>query len=382
MPDQYTQGFPAYSDFQSQIVNDIFVFSSGWYVNRCPLVTRLPRAPIGSTEFNIINRVVRPNTTTLAAAVADTVGTTLTLADASLFLNGDVLELASGERVEITADPNVSANTVTIKRGVEGTTAATQTSGSTVTLIGNSRTGSEVDQNAIALRPTVVTQYCQTFQHPVQVGGSLQATTNFQTQAGVSTPFDQYKMDALNNLMDDLERSSYFGKGESGTVDGRPKQKGVKTLIAPSNVVTSPTNAGAYTATDLVRDLLSGPRANGGAPDVIFVSSNWMQAFAIWGQAILRLDAGTTNIGVAIDTFSAPFLGAVDIIEAPLLKPYTAFALTSQRARIRAKRNEFWSPRGNRGDAIEGDWIAEVAVELENPAMHAWLEGVTAFSAT
>ena len=56
-------------------------------------------------------------------------------------------------------------------------------------------------------------------------------------------------------------------------------------------------------------------------------------------------------------------------------------ALTSAEIRFRVKRNEFWNPRGVRGDAVEGDWIAEGAIELENESHHAWLEGVTAFSA-
>ena len=49
---------------------------------------------------------------------------------------------------------------------------------------------------------------------------------------------------------------------------------------------------------------------------------------------------------------------------------------------MRMKRNEFWNPRGSRGDAFEGDWIAEGAIEIENPSHHAWVEGITAFSAT
>ena len=63
------------------------------------------------------------------------------------------------------------------------------------------------------------------------------------------------------------------------------------------------------------------------------------------------------------------------IIEAPLLKPFTAVALTSSEVRMRMKRNEFWSPRGSRGDAFEGDWVAEGAIEIENPAHHAGSRG-------
>ncbi len=46
--------------------------------------------------------------------------------------------------------------------------------------------------------------------------------------------------------------------------------------------------------------------------------------------------------------------GGVAIIEAPLLKPFTAICLTSAEVRMRMKRNEFWQPRGTRGDAYRG----------------------------
>lgn len=42
---------------------------------------------------------------------------------------------------------------------------------------------------------------------------------------------------------------------------------------------------------------------------------------------------------------------------------------------------EDWNMRGNRGDMIEGDWIAEGAIECVNEPHHSFLSGVTAFSA-
>ena len=89
---------------------------------------------------------------TLAAAVAAG-DAQITLDDASPFMVGDVLELASGERVEVTADPNPATNVVPVRRGAEGTTAGTGRRRRPVRLIGNSRTGAEVDQSAVALQP-------------------------------------------------------------------------------------------------------------------------------------------------------------------------------------------------------------------------------------
>jgi hypothetical protein len=380
MPSAYLQGIQGAFDNQAQIRNDITVVAINWFLNRCPLVTRVPRVPVGSTTFTMLNRTFRSRVATLAAPVIVT-DTQITLQDVSPFMSGDVLELTSGERVEIIADPNLSANTVLVRRAVEGTTASSGAVNDKLTLIANSRSGAEINQNGVALKPVGVTQYCQTWQHPVQVGGSLQASTSFQTQPGVRTPFEQNKMDGLQNLMDDIEVSSYYGKGEDPSVGNRPKQKGLRSLLT-SNTTTSPTNAGAYKPTDFIRDTLEKCRSGGGDPDVLLLSTNFMTGLATWGHAAQRIEAGMNVFGTPIDVFEAPFLGGVTIIGAPLLRPFTAACLTSSEVRMRMKRNEHWNPRGTRGDAFEGDWMAEGAIEIDNQAHHAWLEGITAFSAS
>ncbi len=379
MSSSYLQGIQQAFDNQAEIVNDIYVVTSNWFVNRCPIVTRTPRVPVGSTTFSIVSRRFRPRTATLGAAVAAS-DTQITLVDASPLMNGDVLQLASGERVEIIADPNIVANTISVRRAAEATTAGTGAPNDTILLISNSRTGAEINQNGIALRPVGITQFCQTWQHPVQVGGSLQSSSSYQTSPGVRTPFEQTKMDSLQNLMDDMESSTYYGRGEDPSIASRPKQKGLKTLLSVNNT-TSPTNASAYKATDFIRDTMEQCRAGGGDPDVLLLSTNFMLGLATWGQALMRVNAGANVFGTPIDVFEAPFLGGITIIEAPLLQPFTAVALTSSEVRMRMKRNEFWNPRGVRGDSFEGDWMAEGAIEIENPSHHAWVEGITAFSA-
>ncbi|MBI1325032.1 hypothetical protein GC170_17855 [bacterium] len=379
MPASFSQGIQLVNDFKDQIRNEIHAVTMNWFVNRCPLVTRLPRVPVASTSFTIVNRSARPRTLRLVLALAAG-DTSAKFNDVSYLMIGDVLESPSGERIEVVADPNLTSDTVTIRRAAEGTTAAAAAINDTFRLVGNSRTGAEVNQSAIGMKPQVISQFCQTWQHPVQIAGSLQASTGFVTPVNGNTPLDHARMDALQNLMDDMESTSYYGRGEDPAVASRPKQKGLKTLIS-TNLVSSPVNAAAYKASDLIRDTLERCRANGGNPDVLLLSSNFMTGLAVWGHAVQRIDAGSSVFGVPINVFEAPFLGGITLIEAPLLRPFTAVALTSSEVRFRVKRNEFWNPRGVRGDAIEGDWIAEGAVELENESHHAWLEGVTGFSA-
>ena len=256
---------------QSESRNNIYVIASNWYVNRCPLTTRVPRVPVESTTF---------------------------------IISGDIL------------------------------------------------------------------QYCQTWKQPARNTISPMAT------GGPRPPFEPYKMTALDRLMDEMEYSSYYGEG---TTPASPRflQKGLRTIIK-DNLRTSPVNANTYKSSDFIRDTINRCRACGGDPDVLIVSSNFMTGFAVLGQTVQRIDAGVNVFGVPIDVFEAPFLGGISIIEGPLLRPFSAICLTSSEIRMRMKRGEFWSP----GAGNEGDWIAEGAVEVDNQAHHAWVEGITAFSAT
>ena len=159
---------------------------------------------------------------------------------------------------------------------------------------------------------------------------------------------------------------------------------GLRSIFQTNNISTmtgtTPVNASAYGSTDLIRDTLQAARSGGGEPDLLVVSTNFMSGFATWGQAIQRVPAGETVFGTPINVLEAPFLHGVTIVEAPLLRPFTAIALTSSEVYIRNKRNPYWQLRGSRGDMVEGDWIAEMAIEVVNESHHAWVEGITAFS--
>lgn len=387
MPD-FLQGALLSQQAGIEAINDVTVAIRNWYANRNPLYTRLRHVPTDRVDFLMYTHKYRQRSTTLGAAiVANTNPLTVTLADASFLMNHDVLEIVDTntgnmERVQCAADP-ASTTTVSIKRGVSNTSIlSSAANGSIVNLIGNSRTGSEVNQTGLTTVGASRTQYCQTFQFPVQVGGSAQTTRAAVMPGGIESPFDFNKTMQLQNMVDDIEESIYVGIGEApnDAAGTTAKMNGLKSIITTNNV-TAPTNAAAYKPADFIRDTVQAARTGGGEPDLLVLSTNWMGGLATWGMAVQRIPAGETDFGTPIEVFEAPFLNGMTIIEAPLLPAYTAICLTSSEVYIRPKRNAFWQPRGVRGDMAEGDWIAELAVELVNESHHAWLQGVTAFSA-
>jgi hypothetical protein len=403
------QGFYGSQQVATEIVNDVTAVTRRIYPNECPLITRLRRVPVGSVQFTLFNYIPRKRSWFLGTAIAATTdpldiqiffAATGSVVDVGQFQKGDVLQLASGERVEVSqvntsgaavvGDPdsgsagNLANNTIRVRRGRDGTTAlASGALNSAVTLIGNSRTGAEVDQNSQRAQRTPIDQWCQTWQFPVQVGGATQSSTNAVLPRGVNSFFDGDKADKLTEMIRDMEYSSYVGGGEAPTTasTSRPKQKGLRTLIT-TNRVTAPTNAGTYRQTDFVRDMFQRARASAGEIDIVLVSTEFMSGLAIWGLTPQRLEAGNTLLGTPVNEYAIPLLNMrAKFIEAPQLPAFTAVGLTSEEVAWRNKRNEFWNPRGNRGDAIEGEWIAEGGIHLENEAHHVWLEGITAFAA-
>ena len=382
----FLQGFLGTQQAGIEARNDITVAVRNWFANRNPLVTRLPYVPVERVDFLMYSHQYRARSTTLSVAISSSTTTGLTLGDATFLMNHDVLQLLDTNGTSRIRPDQRRPDGLNHRHGSprrrrnHGET--TISSAATVNLIGNSRSGAEVNQTGLTTVGVSRTQYCQTFQFPVQISGSAQTARAQVMPGGIQSPFDFNMTIQLQNMVDDIENSCYYGIAQA-PVDSSTttaKMNGLKYILATNNT-TSPTNASAYGSTDLIRDTLQAARSGGGEPDLLVVSTNFMAGFATWGQAIQRVPAGETVFGTPINVLEAPFLHGVTIVEAPLLRPYTAIALTSSEVYIRNKRNPYWNLRGNRGDMVEGEWIAELAIEVVNEPHHAWVEGITAFSA-
>ena len=204
-------------------------------------------------------------------------------------MNHDVLELvdsATGnvERVQISGDPT-SSTTVNVTRGIWSrdlgrsratTPLSSAASGSTVNLIGNSRNGAEVNQTGLTTIGVSRTQYCQTFQFPVQIGGSAQTARAQVLPGGIQTPFDFNMTVQLQNMVDDIENCVLLrhraGAGRSGNpgTATTAKMNGLRSIFQTNNISTltehDPVNAAAYGSTDLIRDTLQAARPAAASP--------------------------------------------------------------------------------------------------------------------
>jgi hypothetical protein len=384
----YDTGVIAPFDRMGSIVEPIFGIAASSFVNRCPLLTRLPQVPLGAMTFATSTVLYRPTTNPVANGGNPVASgaVVLPMADGSVYQSGDVLEYpATGEIMLV---QSIAGNNVTVVRGYAGSATAAIPDTSLIYLIGNTRTGAEINVFGISRIPQVLIQNSQTFQHPYAVGGAVASATDYALPPGVTSVVGRERMMAIQDCSDDIERCYYYGVpvslnpaapgGTGANAATKPMMAGLRTQIT-TNKAVQPTNYSSYGSSDLVRDTVQACFTNGGDPDVLLVGTQWMTAFAKWGTPLLKLDAGETRFGVAVDEFEAPFLGGIKLIACPLMRPFDVFCLSSAEVRQRVKRQMYDKPRGSEGDAEMGDILAEGAIELDNEPHHAYVTGITGF---
>ena len=327
MASNYIEGFLGSAQAGIEAVNDVTVTVRNFYQNLNPLVVRLANIPVDRVDFVIYTHPFRPGSSTLGVAVSSTGQTTITFANGNFapsLMMHDVLEFTDSstgnvEVMQLVADPT-STTTVTVERGVAGTSALSAiANGSTVNLVTNARTGDEINQTALTTVGTPFTQYCQTVQSPVSVGGSAQTNRAAVLPGGIASPFSFNQTLQLQNHLNDIERLDV--RLGPAPVDNQVAANattamcfGIRHILATNNTKT-PINAGAYGSSDFMRDTMNACVATGGNPNLLFVSSNFMQAFEIWGMAVQRLQAGATIYGTPIEIIKCPFLGDITIVQ-------------------------------------------------------------------
>lgn len=357
------------------------------FVNETPLFGRLPHRRATSESYTITSYDVRKRAYAVGTGGITAVATTLPIADASPFLVGDVLEITDGtntEYVEVTAAPTLTTtpNTLTIRRARAGTTAAAFVATNTVRLVGNSRTGAEIDQQASRPVVTTLEQYVQTFQFPVQIGGKAEAISNVALPAGASSVFGLNRAVKAVEFVRDVEYSMYYGRGEKPAASGdRAKMKGLRTLIAAYNGGANLTaNAGAsYTSAAFLAATADKIYDAGGMADVILCSTNFMGFLRTWvpGQQSIA-GTGVTSLGQPIKSFTLALdANPLTFVPSFQLRPGTAIVLSSFDLEVRALRDMQFVNREKRGDAIEGDWIGDYTIHMNHPEWHAFVEGIS-----
>jgi len=344
--------------------------------NQTPLtaiLSQLRKRSCFNPEYNwfedaLIERFDRINNTAGYAAT----DVALTVDDASIFLPNDILHVTrTGENMLVTAVDS-SLLTITVTRGIGGTTAASLVDNDEIVAIGTTFEEGSSIPTAVTTKVAKVYNYTQIFKRIVEF-------TNTEKVSKMRGQQDeQYQIQKVaKEYSRDVERAFLFGSRNEGTgTAGNPRrQTGGLTEFITTNV--SDNSGGSLTQAVLdawLRDIFA---FGGSSTRTVFGSPLFMQRVTDLSTAKLDTQMGQNTFGLSITRYISPY-GVINMIMHRELKGdvYGSYAialdLNNVWYRFLNQRDTMlkMNVQDDKDDKTIHEWIGEVGLEIRHQTTH------------
>lgn len=291
----------------------------------------------------------------------------------------------TGERIRVATTPTTS--TVTVTRGVQGTTAAAINDNDVWTLVTLAKVNGTVPRPSAYAQPTSYTNYIQTFNSTASIDNAYKAGI---LRTDIEGPQMESQLEALEQIANDIEWAYFLGVKELATVnDG--------TRNGPA-YYTGGIKAAIDTAS-LTDNALDGNESSGVTLDAF---SNWLESCMTVGSdtklflggpkaysAITKFansnsggyrstDHSESVWGMAIETIKTPF-GELSMASHPLFKNVSVyndwgFVIDLQLIKQKTMEPLFFQEYEptNGQDAWQGQFRAKLGLKQKYPEAFAY----------
>lgn len=339
------------------------------------LSSGMGKAPAKDTIFNWFEDVHQSGR---VATVSGTTATTVVVADGTCFIPNMILLVEeTGEYMMVTA---TSGNSLTVIRGMGGTSVVSIDNTMHVQLIGNAHEEASAMPTAITQQGNSRFNFTQIFRNSWAVSGTAKAVT-YRTGDKVA----KNKRDCALYHAEDMERSMIWGVKANTTANGKPFRMtdGIKAQITnyggELEAANTGSTAGNYSRVDFEDFIRRVFMTN--------VKGQPNERIAIGGAIVLQvlnqmtmkdgtyqIGVGETKLGILVNTIQTPF-GTLKLMTHPLMNEnpvwqYEMYVLHPGAIRRRMLRETFsegYDTNGNRIsgiDADEGVMTTEFGVEV------------------
>lgn len=300
----------AVSQYSGDTPSDLFIRDVSKFPklikrNEFPLTTMIKEGapldrPMNKVEWGI--SYLDPVNDTLGAAIADNTTTTVTPTNIGYYMVGHVLMFASGEEALVTA---VGASTLTVTRGIGGTTAAAQANGTGLRIIGIA-----VKENAESpLGP--ITQgeidynYFQIFDEFVQFSHRARVTPTYEVKDDRLMFEVQKKL--KSTMPQHIENTLLWGSRALGSTTSPSLMGGV--FQTSFNTSSSDLSGAILTEYDFLEAVQKGFNQVGKniSGKVVMAHPFYKRVFANWYNNIRMIGGDTKSITNTMDTVETDF---------------------------------------------------------------------------
>ena len=293
---------------------------------------------------------------------------TFTVADASVFKDGDVI-LIDSEYMIVSA-ANTTTNVLTVYSRAYGGTNATHATNASVEIVGTARLeGDDADYSAI-VDITAPYNYTQIFQDAFKMTGTMEKLSLI----GVSNPWEYQASKKVPDLLRRIEKNIFHGIRAAGSATAPRSFGGLLTFITDN--VTASVGAIAKADIDTMMESIYG---DGGNPDKLVLN----QAVAGDLKALLdtssfvNLTQENTQLGMAPVQRIVTQYGSLELIMDRFCPVGYVFALDTKKVGMYTYRPFGWHELSVTGDSRKGEVVGEFSLMVANDKAHGALTGVT-----
>lgn len=302
----------------------------------------------------------------------------------TLFAEGTLIKVP--RTAELILVQSVSTNTLTVVRGIGGSTAAALVDNDPLYIVGLAAEEGDTSPTAVSKNPTAVTNYTQIFRKSVEASGSWLSSEN------ESSPHDwpfQRKQSGIEHLKD-IELALLLGNPSSDagvSAAGDRRTTGGILNYATYNGVA----AGGTLSEVEVESFLRGVFRYGSQQRTLFASALVVSVLSQFAQGKLQTVVGADSYGVKVMNWISPH-GEVKIVKHNLLEGTTysgyAVAVDFDRQNV-AYRYLAGGPGGPRDtklltnrqandlDGQKDEYLTECGLQFGLPKLAGVLSGVT-----
>jgi Family of unknown function (DUF5309) len=299
--------------------------------------------------------LISPRTTSTATYTS--AATTVVVADADVFVAGDVLLTTNNEYVRVTAVDSAGTS-LTVTRSYASSTAAAITSGTSLVGVGAVLVEGSDPGTIRNVDRTTVTNNTQVFgPYAVGVTGSEQVIRKYGLNG--TTEFEHQVANRLKEAAIGIEQAVLYGIKQDGSASVGRSMNGLISFVT--------TNVDSTTTTITEATLLAQMQAAydlGGLPDRLVVGSKTKRVISAFASGLTLNSARVDNgRGTIVDYFDSDF-GRVSVILDRWCRTQDAFGFNRDQVELSTLRPLQFEPLAKTGDSIKGQIVGEKTLKV------------------
>jgi hypothetical protein len=317
------------------------------------------------TKIEILEDALDSLTTALSTSTITTTQTTMTVADASLFRDGQVILIDS--EYMVVSGIETTQNTISVYSRGYGGTNNTHATTATVEIVGMARVeGADATFSAFT-QLTVPYNYTSIFQDGIKVTGTMEAVDTI----AIGDAFEYQALKKLPRQLQLLEKAIFHGIRAAGSATTPRSMGGLGTFVT-NNTGTA---TGAKLTKALIDQLSEDIYNDGGNPDLFIVNPGSARDIRdiLDTSSYVNLTQENTQFGMAP---VASIVTQYHRLRVIMSRFCPTNILTTSKVGLYTLRPFAWHDLAVDGDAHRGEVIGEFSFLVANDKAHGSIGGI------